>query len=352
MDAPIIQRFVALCRTFDGQAPSEELRSVTSEFLAECQEDSALASQAAGALPDLGPAGAAWIAVGLGALVERGSDPTLTCQALLQTMEAWLPRLASPDDPATHAFPMLCQAVVAHLARMPALRQELAADDNLMGRIDEAREFSHGADWVRETILRVSGTLVVVHPTSRTGYRLTYSNVATCFHLFSLIQTTLGVLVPGGRVPSQQISDCVRGRASPEVMQNLHDEAWWHYGDPSSPTPDLQMSIWGEAMVRSLPRVDNELVILLWPSVLQSRGWNAGFFGPQIDATRPDMAIERPLTPVECDAWITRLGLVISPCTPARPAAAPPKAAPLPVLRTQQANPTWWQRLLGRKSRF
>jgi hypothetical protein len=348
MDAPIIQRFVALCRTFDGESSGDELRSVTSEFLAECRDDPALASQAANALPDLGPAGAAWIAICLGTLVERGSDPILTCQELLRTMESWLPRLASPDDPAIRAFPMLCQAVVAHLARMPALRQELAADINLMRRIDDACEFSHGAQWVRETILRVSGTLIVVHPTSRTGYRLIYSNVATCFHLFSLIQTTLGVLVPGGRVPSQLISDGARGRAGPEAMQKLHDEAWWHYGDPSSPTPNLKMSIWGEAMVCSLPRVENELVILLWPCLMHSRGWNAGFYGPQIDATRPDMTIERSLTPVECDAWITRLGLEISPCEPTRPAAPPPKASPLSVLRTQQAKRTWWQRLLGR----
>ena len=49
------------------------------------------------------------------------------------------------------------------------------------------------------------------------------------------------------------------------------------------------------------------MVMLLWPPVLGTRSWNAGFFDPHLAAMPADV-VERQLTPDEVDAWLTRFG--------------------------------------------
>jgi hypothetical protein len=188
---------------------------------------------------------------------------------------------------------------------MPAERERLAQDPTLLARLDQLQAYSHGAAWVREALLRTSGKLVVLHPPTGQGFELSYSHVANCFHLFSLVQTALGSQLPGGRRADADVSAACRGQAT----KSVHDEAWWHYGDPYCPTPTLQGSIWGEAMVRSLPVIEGARVLLLWPPLLATRSWDSGFFGPHLEALPSDIEVARRLSRDESSRWLGRLGV-------------------------------------------
>jgi len=317
-----LEIFLGVCRQHDGGEPDERLRQATSELLSRAEEDGALLVAAASALSSLAPAAASWLAITLGAAVERGGDSGQTAPAVLDLLRSWLPRLPTlgPDENENEedrpeptpeqatlldALPLLCQSAVAHLARTPTLRAELAQDEQLLERLEELEAFSHGALWLSELLRRASGPLIVLHSHSGAGFRLRYENVASCFHLFSLIQTALGDRVAGGRAPDPAIVEAARGRSN----EQLSDEAWWHYGDPRSSTADIGASIWGEAMVRSIPYVDEVQVVLLWPPLLGSRSWDSGFFGPALEAAAPDVVVEQELSPEACRALFIQLGV-------------------------------------------
>jgi hypothetical protein len=200
--------------------------------------------------------------------------------------------LPTPDQAMLLArFQFLCQSAVTHLARLSELRTTLGQDAPLLERLDELRACSPGAWWVHEALLKSSGMLVLLHPPSGTGLRLRYANVSNCFHLFSLLQTAVRTRIPGGL-------DDASG-----------DVAWWHYGSPSSPKASLDTLIPGEGLVRELPRVDGEQVMLLWPPILRGSAWDSGFLGPHLEAMPADASVERMLTAEESQAWLEKLGL-------------------------------------------
>ena len=87
------------------------------------------------------------------------------------------------------------------------------------------------------------------------------------------------------------------------------DSAWWHYGDPNSPEPNAVASIFGEANVDSIPNIDGIQVMLLWPKIFQARSWDAGFFGPPIEASKPSFEIEEELDAASASSWFEKLKL-------------------------------------------
>jgi hypothetical protein len=321
----VLSQFIQHCREHDGDLEddvSDALRESTGLFLAEVKQEPDVLARAASLLAELPPPGAAWLAITFGTAVETGADPQPSGAALLACLRAWMDALPAGSSDSEEAdgelpeptarqeelldfFPYVCQALVAHLARMPAARERLAQDPDLSARLEELQAYSHGAAWVREALLRTSGKLLVLHPPTGQGFELSYSHVANCFHLFSLVQTALGSKLPGGRRADADVTAACRGWGTKDV----HDEAWWHYGDPYCPTPTLQGSVWGEATVRSLPVIEGVRVILLWPKLLSSRTWDAGFFGPHLAALPSDIEIARPLTTEESSRWLGRLGV-------------------------------------------
>ena len=316
-----VERLVKACRDFGGGDPDQALRDATGRFVSRAVKEVSLLGQAAAQLPGLAPAGAAWMAVVLGGAIERESKGVeLSGPPLLSAFISWLPQLPVPNDqdeeagapdptPAQAAllgvFPLVCQAVVSHLARMPAERERLARDEALVKRLEQIAGYSHGAIWVHEALLRVSGPLVVLHPPSGKGFRLRFSNVANCFHLFSLIQSVIGRRIPGGRNPDPGVGAAARGESNGKI----NDAAWWHYGDPRSATSNLAASIWGESRVRSIPVIEGVRVILLWPPQLASRSWDSSFFAPHLAALPADAVLEAELNRPECEAWLARLGI-------------------------------------------
>jgi hypothetical protein len=261
----------------------------------------------------------------LGTAIERGADAQLATPALAQFYLSWLPQLPVPgmpdddnEDAGPHfpeptpeqaailaALPRISQSLVSHLARMPEERERLAADAALIERLGVLGSYSHGATWMREILVRTSGSLIVLHPPSGAGLQLRYENIATCFHLFSLVQAAIGTRLPGGRTPDPAIIAAATGQSDDRVS----DEAWWHYGDPRSNTADLNASIWGEALVRSIPAIDGSQVMLLWPPRLQSRSWSSGFFGPHLEALQVGVTVENELAPQRCQTWFKTLGI-------------------------------------------
>src|SRR5258707_14708556 len=107
---------------------------------------------AAAALATLPAPGAAWMAVTLGTAIEQGGDVNQTGPAVLSLLFSWLSTVAPTRAPEhqgeggpvrldlprdfLEAFNLLCQATVAHVARMPARRAELSEDGE---RLDQRR---------------------------------------------------------------------------------------------------------------------------------------------------------------------------------------------------------------------
>jgi hypothetical protein len=304
-------------RAWSGGTPSGAMLTTTRAFLAAAAEDTALLAEVAASLAGHEPGAAAWIAVTCGTAVERGAPAELSGPEVFKLLRSWLPRLpvARPQDlppglaaeqtASLELFQFLCQSAVTHAARLPALRAALANDFALVDRLGELQACSHGAVWVREALLKDTGTLVFLHPPGGTGLRLNYTNVSNCFHLFSLLQTAIGESVPGGRAPNAAIARVARGKSTEAV----NDEAWWHYGDANSKRANLATSIWGERLVREIPVVEGERVIVAWPALLDLRSWDGGFLGPHLEAMPADVVVERQLTAAETEKWLQRLGI-------------------------------------------
>ena len=312
-----LDELAAASRNWPGDAPTGAMLSTMRAFLSAATKNDPLVREAAISLSTEDPGAAAWIAVALGTLVERGASVELSGRAVLDHLKSCLPKLPKPGneealpDPTPEQvkllalFQFVCQSAVTHLARLPAERQAMGQDAPLLERLDQLGGYSHGAWWVHEALLKTSGKLVLLHPPSGTGLRLWYDNVANNFHLFSLLQTAVGTAIPGGRPADESIAMVARGKSADPVS----DQAWWHYGNVASPKADLKATIWGEGLVREIPRVDGEQVMLLWPPILQGRSWDAGFLGPHLEAMPADAGVERLLTADETQAWLAKVGL-------------------------------------------
>ena len=306
IESPALSALAAASRDWIGDSPTGAMLSTMRAFQSVAANDASLLRQAADSLSPRHPGSTAWIAVGLGTLVERGAAAEVTGPAIFEQMKAWLPSLPVPpadvDEPPPvptpdeamrlAQFQFLCQSVVTHLAHLPEQRAQWGRDETLLERLDALGGYSYGACWVREALLKSSGTLVLLHPESGQGLRLRYANVSNCFHLFTLLQTAVGTRIPGGR-----------SRTGPVTQV---DEAWWHYGSPLSKQADVQASIWGEGLVRDIPRVAGEQTILLWPLRI-GRAWDAGFLGPNLLAMPADASVERMLTDDESRALLELL---------------------------------------------
>ena len=262
--------------------------------------------------------GAGFLAVWLGAGVEGGADPDLTGDAILGSLLHWANAVATLPDEDTDddeaevdseivvGLEMLGQGLVAHISRSPTLLQQMANNSDVVAELERVEYASAGPMWVLELLRKRSGTLVVLHVEQRRGVRLSYRNLSNCFHLFTLLQAALSdEKMPGAKRVSSRLLAVATGQA----MEDCHDEAWWHYGVGTCPTADLGGSIWGEANPDSIPEIDGQQVILLWPMVINSRQWGAGFFGPFLQASPPAVTVTGELTDAEVSQWVEKLNL-------------------------------------------
>jgi hypothetical protein len=315
--SPDLDAFLQTCRLHTCAKPSQAVVDGTSAFFAALEGNDQLLNEAVGYLPTLPPWGVSWLALTMGSAVELGYSAQLAGPSLLSFFRTWLERfpkadedgnfnpLSSEQEVIRDAFPQFCQSVVAYLAHMPEVREAWGTDATLMDRISDLETLSYGASWVHEALSRSSDTLLVLAPNSEQGFLFKYSNVANCFHLFSLLQLAIGKKVPGGKNPSEKIRKIVDGKHN----EHESDEAWWHYGDPRSPVSAIGDSIWGEMTTRDLPKVEGMKIILLWPPILGGRSWGTSFFGLDLAAMPPSAVIERTCELSEVREWLRKLGI-------------------------------------------
>ena len=99
----IFTNLATASRAWAGDSPTGAMLSSTRAFLSAAPGDDSFIKEAVASLPTQDPGAAAWIAVTLGTLVERGTSPELSGPAVLEHLKSCLPKLpASPnnnDDP-------------------------------------------------------------------------------------------------------------------------------------------------------------------------------------------------------------------------------------------------------------
>ena len=277
------------------------------------------AARIAGVLHEIeAPCGAGILAVWLGARVESGGDPALTCRPILEAFLTWSRKIESspeeggeaaedpdPDQDVAEGLQLLGQALVAHLSRSPEELSRIAQSPQIKSEIERVEYASAGAMWLMHLLRQQSGELVVLGVAERRGAVVRYENISNCFHLFTLLQSALAPLFPGGESPSEELLAVARGESQADVS----DRARWHYGQPTSPSAELGAWIWGEGAPDQIASIEGSRVLLLWPPILESRSWDGGFFGPVLYAKPPRVEVVEPLADAEIDRWWERLGL-------------------------------------------
>ena len=264
------------------------------------------------------PTGAGMLAVWLGSAVEAGADPEETVGTLLDAFSERVEFLSesvsdtddaelSVDEELDAGLEFLGQGLVAHLVRCPERQLEAGRDELLMERLELVSHLSAGLFWVEALLKQRSGQLVVLHAEQRKGVRVSYRNLNNCFHLFTLLQAALAEDMPGGKQPDPQTVAVATGR----VYDDVNDSACWHYGQPTSPSPNIVASVFGEASVDSIAEIDGEQVLLLWSPILQSRSWDGGFLAAPITAANPSVTLIANLSDDEVSRWYYRLSLEV-----------------------------------------
>lgn len=261
--------------------------------------------------------GASWHAILLGASIENGRDPLKTVQPIFDTFLKWNRTL--PDEPedeeamieidaaTSQAVEMFGQSVVAHLSRIPNF-EEVIDVPAARAELERTEYLSNGAMWVMQIFRQESGSLLVLHATEAFGAEITYAHVSNNFHLFTLLQ---GVLAEVGAPGSKKAKPRVLAAALEgcEASDAVGDEAWWHYGQPDVLEAGLEGMVFGEGAPSEISIIGDQRVLLLWPPVMQSRGWGGGFFSPRLESRPPDVHVERLLDESAILSWRSQLGL-------------------------------------------
>ncbi len=283
---------------------SADLLQLTRAFLTEVAERGTLGPTVLNGLQELPPHGAAWLAICMGSAVESGLSPTLAGSRLIETFRSWLARTEGGQEPELlEALPGLTQSVVSHLARLDDLRLALAKDEEFNATLTNRESDSHAITWIRELISRRSGDLYVVHAETRRVCHLRFTNVARCYHVFSLLQSVLGSALPGGRIPNEAVSLAARGQSEEPVT----DRASWHF-QTGGAQPSMAKAVWGEEPVEAMRRGDDDTyAVSLWEPLLGDRAWSSSVFGPALEAAPADMRFIAELKGPDAEAWAERV---------------------------------------------
>jgi hypothetical protein len=273
------------------------------------------------------PLGAARIAVFCGAMVEQGADANITGPAVVLKFRDVVARLfalietvAMPERPndladfsevtpedieALHASRFLAQSTVSHLAKLPNLRLELSADKTLQEQLEQVSAYAIGAEWVRGLLRLSSGTMIVLHPSTHEGFQIVWRNISNNFHLFTLLHDLLGKRLGIKTSLAPDVLEAAMGREP--VYGEMRDSAAWNFFQfRGLGTANPMFYVWGEGSPAEIPMLDGMHVLLLLPLTI-GRGWNGGFFAPQLQQYPPSLEILDELTRAQTDAWLGRI---------------------------------------------
>jgi hypothetical protein len=299
-----------------GRIPEEPFREALNALSSlQSFDEEQIRSYVASSLRDVtSPCSAGIIAIWLGAGVEDGANPSPQFQPLLDCFLKFTGQVTTDDKGNTQddnnnelslGLEFLGQGFVAHLSRDPQNLQALRENAHAVAELERVESFSSGPMWVLELIRKTSGTLIVLHGEQPVGAKVEYRNISNCFHLFTLLQAALKDTMPGAQKVRSDVLAVARG----EYPSECSDEAWWHYGQPVQGKPDILTSVFGEYNPEGISSVDGQQVMLLWPSILESRMWDAGFLGPALTSAPSEVELLEMLSPEEIAVWRQRIGL-------------------------------------------
>lgn len=272
----------------------------------------------------------ATVALSCGTMVEWGGDPTKVFPPLLAELPRHLALAvlarelnlspsetfdANPDAARAAGglrYFLLC--VMTVICRDAEFRRAMRANEYIVGAIEKLRDAYAEGDFVAQVLGFIDGLeLLVLVPNERKGFRVRLEAVASCAHLFSLLQAEL---IDGGHLngePSDpEVLAVARGESAP--TQALADHARFHFATWGGLTTDGTMAgvdfaswIGVEASPADIPAFDGVPVLLVGPMVLGSRAWDSNFFANVHDALRSRTEIVAVLPPAEVSAWLDRI---------------------------------------------
>lgn len=271
------------------------------------------------------------IALNCGTLVEMGGDPGLVFPHLLAELPRHLtlaqrareqadtaPGALFDADPeaarAAAGLRYLLLATMTVICRKAEYRQALRANAEIADGIEALREGSAEADFVAQVLGYTDGLeLLVLAPNEGKGFRIALEAVATCAHLFTLLQAAL---IDGGHLDGEptdpEVIAVATGATAPTLA--LHDHARFHFQTWGGLNPDgtlagmnLMSWIGVEVSPADIPPFDGVPVVLVGPTVLGGRSWDSNFFANIHDALKSRAEIVEVLPPAEVEEWIERI---------------------------------------------
>lgn len=264
----------------------------------------------------------ATLALCCGTFVEWGADPAVLFPHLLAELPRHLAlarRGADFDtDPdaarAAVGLTYLLLATMTTICRRAAFRQSLRADAAIAEHVAALAESHREARFVADVLALTDDLeLLVLAPQAGKGFRVRLEAIATCAHLFTLLQA---LLIDGGHLPGEPCdADLVavaRGERAPQYLMPDHARfhfATWRGLHASGSAPHDVLAAWVpvEATPRDIPAFEGTPVLLVGPNLLGSRGWGSDFFANFHDALRSNVELVEVLSAGGTAEWLDRL---------------------------------------------
>jgi hypothetical protein len=286
---------------------------------------------------------AAYIAIATGALVERGADPTIAADAILDRLEliaegaydfyraclqadAFIEEADSEEIMKTIAgeIPLsafqwtvlerVYVAPIALLSRSKKLRHQVKTRRRLVEIIAQMSRDNVGAGWLEKMFAVLDDeVLLVLHPEQHKGYRLTIEGIASNFDLHTLLAAALiGDPAEGwleGKAPDPDVVEALQGEPPENPMHTTGSFNLVNYtglqadGSVSTGVDSRAHWIWNEGIPADITPFEGLRVILLTPPPYV-RSWNVGrTFGGMIGR----LYVHQILSAEEVQGWLRRL---------------------------------------------
>ncbi|AYD63405.1 hypothetical protein DVB37_05370 [Achromobacter sp. B7] len=293
-------------------------------------------------LPELHPNRASALALLCGSMVEDGADPAILFDSLHALLRQWLRTLrpycaqeVDEDDEEVdqadrkawvdaqaelaavpldtrweveslqQAVDVLVLPMMAMLMRSQRNHESFIADTSLMALLHPMATTNDSFPfeelhflWLASQISYVD-ELVVVLPTSKTGFVARAHGVNNSFHAFTLLQILIGE-----HAQALQVKRDIAAR-QPDMDRDSADFQWLQAGAyTNGELTQPMLWAWGEAALRhNMARHGRPVLIALETDEGTKRNWS-GFNGAIHDAQAPSMTFKRYLTTEEVASYL------------------------------------------------
>jgi hypothetical protein len=275
----------------------------------------------------------ATIALACGTLVEWGGDPGAVFPHLLSELprhlalarraherEETAPGALFDEDPdaarASKGLTYLLLATMTVICRNARFRQPLRANPEIVSGIEAIHSAHREANFVARVLdLTDDLELLVLAPNERKGFRVALEAIASCGHLFTLLQAAL---IDGGHLVGEptdpEVLAVARGEQPHEQLLTDHARfnfaPWYSLVSADSLAEsalDGLIAMGVEAHPAGIPQFDDVPVVLVGPTAFASRSWDSNFFANIHDALRSRVEIVEVLSEAETAKWIERI---------------------------------------------